>query len=149
MIQTLLQYLFFLQIFLTVSEPTVDKFSKKKITYNAHTIISLGLRIRTIFYADPDQSFNINEEPDPTFHFNADPDPASYQSDLRPLAYIPYKAPFLTSKPLLWVSTALNRSIWASKATEVDFNADPDPAFHSNADPGTASLNNAEPDPQP
>jgi hypothetical protein len=32
-----------------------------------------------------------------------------------------------------------------------DFNADPEPAFHSNAnaDPDPASKNNADPDPQP
>ncbi len=98
------------------------------------------MRIRTIFNKDPDQSFHINEEPDPTFHFNADPDPAPNPSDanLRTLVYIPYKASTL----LLWESTAL-------KANAVDFNSDPDPAFHSNADPGPASLNNEEPDPQP
>jgi hypothetical protein len=30
-----------------------------------------------------------------------------------------------------------------------DFNADPDPAFHSNADPDPVSKNNADPDPDP
>ncbi len=35
---------------------------------------------------------------------------------------------------------------WASKASEFDFNVDPDPAFHSNADPDPASKSNANPD---
>ncbi len=34
------------------------------------------------------------------------------------------------------------------KLLNLDFNADPDPAFHSNADPDPASKNNADPDPE-
>ncbi len=41
-------------------------------------------------------------------------------------------------------STAL---FWASKLLNFDFNADPDPDFHSNSDPDPAPRNNADPQP--
>ncbi len=48
--------------------------------------------------ADP-AHFHEDPGPDPTIYFNADPDPAPHQSDLRPLVYRPYGAPFGASKP--------------------------------------------------
>ncbi len=50
--------------------------------------------------ADP---HHFNADLDPAFHLNVDPDPdpAPHQSDgnLRPVVYVPSRAPFLASSP--------------------------------------------------
>ncbi len=92
------------------------------------------------FHADPDPAFHCNADPDldPPFHFNADPnpDPELHQSE-RICNH--------------WSAYALHGSIQPLTILNFDFNADPDPAFHSNAgpDPDPAYRNNADPDPQP
>ncbi len=75
---------------------------------------------------------------------NADPDPASHESDwnLRPLVYRISRARFRVSRP-----PSFHGSI-VSLSKVSDFNADPDPAYHSNADPDPAFKNNANLDPE-
>jgi hypothetical protein len=81
-----------------------------------------------------------------SFYFNADLDPDPHQDDanLRPLVYRPFifepsrlhcERPRPRFEPLTFL--------------KLDFNVDPDPAFHSNADPDPAFHSNADPNPDP
>jgi hypothetical protein len=89
------------------------------------------------FNADPDPTFHFNADPDPTFHFNADPDPALYQSECESATTVLYKS-YRPSILSLHASIAsVHGPPWLRfeplSLLNFDFNADPDPAFHSNA----------------
>jgi hypothetical protein len=96
---------------------------------------------------DPHTAFHFKADPDPAFHFKADPDPAPHQNDAyqRPVVYKTSRAPILS----LHASIVSFNGIL--KFLSFDFNANPDPAFHTDVgpDPDPASKNNADPDPQP
>ncbi len=95
---------------------------------------------------------HFNLDPGPAFHYTADQDPAHPEGDanLWLLVYRLSRTPFWASKPPLWASTALHRSI-LSLINFFFIWTDPDLAFHSKADPDLASKImriNADPDPQ-
>jgi hypothetical protein len=89
---------------------------------------------------------NFNANPEPAFYFNADPDPAPKQSDtnLRPLVFIPSKAPFEPPSLHCERPRPSTAPFCDSKARQFR-NADPDPAVLSNADPDPISKINADP----
>jgi hypothetical protein len=94
---------------------------------------------------DPDPAQNLDAEPDP------DPDPGGGGGrsaiNVHPPWQNPRYAPALEGSILI-ASTALHGFFFKPrKLLHFEFNAGPDPAFHSNADPNPepAAKNNADP----
>jgi hypothetical protein len=98
--------------------------------------------------ADPNPSLHFDADGGSIFHFNADPDPVPhrYDANLRLMVYRP-PGSILGFRSFNWERPGLH--FYPLKFLNFEFNADPDPAFHSNADPDPASSNNADQDSQP
>ncbi len=102
--------------------------------------IKAGLRIR--IQCESESSFPFKADPDTTFHFKR------VRMRIRLLIeemqmYWPPQ-----STPQLWASRVLQVSIFEPiKLLNFDYNADPDPVFHS--DPDQAFPSNVDKDPQP
>ncbi len=82
--------------------------------------------------------FNADPDLDQAFLVNADPDPASHNGEfnLRLLAYRPFQGCILIlHTSILSVYGPPRLHFKSLKLLNFDFDADPDPAFHSSADP--------------